>query len=232
MSGTITFDKTFKQLIQEKNKVETRIKDPLGQVKRQRFMFSQWLDVHNFPPHPSDFLVVFTHPDAILKTNTPDHPDFKKVLHVENLLETIDSIETRHEATFLEKHTFYKIKKLLLSKHTPLEQNLLEVYRISATELIRGVQCERCSSFSMKRIRKAWECPHCHHRSQNSHERALIDYFLLVAPYITNRECRDFLKIDSSDTVRRLLLSLGLTTDGQNKGTRYYFNEKLFKSRM
>jgi len=63
----------------------------------------------------------------------------------------------------------------------------------------------------MKRQHSKWHCTKCHYTSKHAHITALNDYLLLIKPYITNRNTRNFLKIQSRYQAKRLLKSANLT---------------------
>jgi len=71
LSGTITVGDPLQQCIQtDENGKEKRLKDPLTQVKLQRDHLKRWLQKH-FPQVPIDYLIVNTHPSAIIRVVDP-----------------------------------------------------------------------------------------------------------------------------------------------------------------
>ena len=92
-----------------------------------------------------------------------------------------------------ETATMTAIKNLILShlrNRTPFP--LCQYYQIDVSALRRGVYCENCGAFEMKKLKIGWHCHMCQHRCRDAHIQALKDYYMLVGETVTNRECRDF----------------------------------------
>lgn len=109
----------------------------------------------------------------------------------------------------------------LKAAHTPSTQNLLDKYGIELGELMKGIFCPNCNTVPMFRRKQKWYCRACQHASSEAHFSALNDYQWLVGDYITNREAREFLRVDSPDVVRRILTHAGFNHIGANKGRTY-----------
>ncbi|MGE7695887.1 nuclease-related domain-containing protein [Lysinibacillus sp. NPDC094177] len=131
---------------------------------------------------------------------------------------------------FLHKHleksketkTMAEIKNIILShlrNRTPFP--LCQYYQIDASALQRGVYCENCGRFGMQKLKIGWHCQMCQHRCRDAHVQSLKDYYMLVGETITNRECRDFLMIESEHVAKRILQKLQLPRGGSNKNSRY-----------
>lgn len=98
---------------------------------------------------------------------------------------------------------------------------LCRYYHIEPSVLQRGVYCENCGQFGMQKLKAIWFCQKCEHRCKEAHVSALKDFYMLVGDTMTNRECRDFLKIDSPYVTKRLMQRLLLTRSGNGKSTKY-----------
>lgn len=121
-----------------------------------------------------------------------------------------------------ETATMATIKNLILShlrNRTPFP--LCQYYQIDVSALRRGVYCENCGEFGMKKLKIGWHCQMCQNRCRDAHIQALKDYYMLVGEKITNRECRDFLMIESEHIAKRILQKLQLPRSGSNKYSSY-----------
>lgn len=121
-----------------------------------------------------------------------------------------------------ETATMTEIKNLILSHlrdRTPFP--LCQYYQIDASALRRGVYCENCGAFGMKKLKIGWHWHICQHRCRDAHIQALKDYYMLVGETVTNRECRDFLMIESEHIAKRILQKLQLPRSGSNKYSSY-----------
>ena len=65
-----------------------------------------------------------------------------------------------------------------------------------------------------------FECV-CGFRSKEPLYQGLSDYRCLISEWITNKEFREFFKIDSEDLVNKLLKRLNLYFEGSTKSRRY-----------
>ena len=82
----------------------------------------------------------------------------------------------------------------------------MDKYEVSQYELLRGVICPECSTLPMLRIRGKWKCEACHVESDIAHRTAFEDYRLLIGNTINNKQARNFLNIDSTHVMKRLLM--------------------------
>jgi ssDNA-binding Zn-finger/Zn-ribbon topoisomerase 1 len=133
------------------------------------------------------------------------------------------NLRSVHHKEILSRKTLKKLCKLLLKNHTPLTIDILSIYQIPYKDIITGVQCPECHFIPLKKSRNGWPCPSCKMISKDAHIQAVEDYFLLISPTITNKQCKDFLNLNSHDTAYRILTSMNLPHNGKTKG-RVYFN--------
>ncbi len=130
---------------------------------------------------------------------------------------------------FLHKHIgksketiMTEIKHIILSQlqhRTPFP--LCHYYQIDIAALQRGVYCESCGQFGMLKLRMTWYCQHCQYTCTNAHIQALLDYYMLIGETVKNRECREFLKIESQYVAKRLLQKLCLPSTGSDRYRQY-----------
>jgi len=221
LSGDIFCDSTYNQLIHTYENRKKRYKDPLAQVKRQRHHLIKFLEWFHFPSVPIEYFVVFTNESCILTTDNKAHPFAQRFLHAENLIEKLFHLTSKYQTPILNLNKMENLNKLLLENNTPKDYDILKNYKISPKELQCGVICPKCHALPMIRVSGKWFCPSCHFSSKTAHEQAVTDYFLLIKPSITNKECREFLCLDSRDHAKRILLSMNLSVKG-NKKVRVY----------
>jgi Nuclease-related domain len=223
ISGTLTIDSEFNQLTKNYNGVITGFSDPITQANRQKLFLQRFFYDHNLVLPPIEFLVVISNPSTILKMAPGQKltPPYNKIIHVQNLISEISKLNSLYIEEKATKKELSKIRKVLLNKHEASFTNILNSYGIKEGELLRGVRCEICF-FSMERVFGTWYCANCNFSSKTAHEQAIEDYFLLINPWITNRELRNHLGITSPKIANQLLSSLNLKVKGTSKGTTYY----------
>lgn len=71
------------------------------------------------------------------------------------------------------------IAKKIVESHQTFEQDILNRYQLSPSDIESGVHCPQCSRFPMRYLRQKWICDHCEHKSVDAHIAALLDYKLL-----------------------------------------------------
>lgn len=219
--GKLYFDSDFNQLIRTLDEKEEPFPDPILQVERQSLQFKKWLGRHIKKYIPIETLVVISTSRAILQTNPQNENIYQKVLLSTKLPLKIDSFNRNHQKELISTKQLEKISENILEGDTPLEIDVLEHLKISKNELLRGVQCAKCSLISMYRIRGKWKCSECHFISKDAHIQSLIDYSLLFETSITNKKMREFLNLESSNISKKILASLNLTHLGNTKD-RFY----------
>ncbi|TLS36082.1 nuclease-related domain-containing protein [Pseudalkalibacillus caeni] len=225
INGTLLFDNDFNQFIRTQHDREERYQNPLFQTQRQKIQLYQWLEKHQFQPLPIEDLIVISNPTAVLKADKENPVVYRKVTHLENVIDKIKEIESKHQQKHLDKNGIQHLCNLLISNHQPAEIDILSSYGLTSKDLMNGVQCPECSRFSMVRKHRTWFCPNCKIHSRTSHKQAIMDY-LLVHHSITNRECREFLGLHSNkkDLVTTFLKKMELPQTGNKKDRIYHYS--------
>jgi len=226
IAGEIYFDDDFHQLIQTKHDQAQAYDDPILQVNRQRTELLQWLTSKKLPIMPVETLVVSANSLTIVRAKSKEITE--KVVRRNSLALKINSLAAKHQEDILSKKELKRLTNLLLKAHTPYIPKLLTTYKISANELFTGVQCPNCKALPMKRKWGKWHCQSCSYCSSDAHLVAIHDYSLLIKPTITNRELRDFLRLDSASVALKLLQSLNLSYSGTTKDRVYFINWRDF----
>ncbi|HWL11896.1 MAG TPA: nuclease-related domain-containing protein [Ureibacillus sp.] len=226
IAGEIYFDDDFHQLIQTKHDQAQAYDDPILQVNRQRTQLLQWLTSKKAPTIPIETLVVSANSLTIVRAKNKEVTE--KVVRRNSLALKINSLAKKHQEDILSKKELKRLTNLLLKAHTPYIPKLLTTYKISATELLTGVQCPNCRALPMKRKWGKWHCQSCSYCSSDAHLAAIRDYALLIKPAITNRELRDFLRLDSVSIATKMLRNMHIPYGGTTKGRVYHLNWRDF----
>lgn len=221
MPGIIEFDPAFKQVFRRYND-STEVYDcPVDQVKRQVYQFRNWLKKHNIDPLPLEFLVTYSNHGSILQNPSKNQEIYNRVCKGGHLVFKVDEFQNRHQREVLSIKDIKKLTKLLINSHEP-EKADISKYNISPSDIIPGIQCPTCEQFYMERISRKWYCSHCGTTSTNAHEQAILDYFLLIGPTMTNKQLRGFLRLPSRSTSTILLRNMSLQHTGSTKNRIYY----------
>ncbi|MCI0766865.1 nuclease-related domain-containing protein [Bacillus sp. TL12] len=221
ITGTLLFDTEFNQLIRISEQNSEGFPDPMLQIKRQEMQLQTWLNLHGFSNLPIESLVVISTPRTIVKTSFHNQKLPQKITHSANLPNKIKQLESVYVKSRLSAKKQQKLVQYIMTEHSPLKQNILEQYSITKDELLRGVQCPECLFISMIKIKSGWKCAKCNIFSKEAHKYAMQDYALLLETTVTNKELKEFLNIESSSVVKRLIQMMELPYTGENKGRKY-----------
>ncbi|CAH2717007.1 hypothetical protein BACCIP111895_04195 [Neobacillus rhizosphaerae] len=222
MTGEISFEKDFKQVTWKRNEVEERIKNPVIQARLQVRKLKNWLRDHNCSEVPIHYFFVNSNEKTIIKTEPRNEQMIQHICNSENLLEKIEQITKYYNSDKLDKKELKKIKRLLLTNHTPDNPDILQAYNLSPKDILSGVQCPKCSSIQMDYKSGKWCCSKCKTLSKTAHIQTIKDYFLLIKPSITNAELCQFLHIDSGNIGYKILKSMNFPFSGKFKKRVYY----------
>lgn len=222
ISGTLYFDQTFHQLIRILNKEEEAFPDPILQVKRQKMKLKQWLQQYKFPDIPIVPFVVISNPSSIIKTDPQHISSVSQIVIRASILQTkAEQLNRAHQKEIYSMKEMRKLSRLLIKNHSEHHPDLLQKYQISISELLTGVQCQKCLAFPMQRKRGTWFCMACSTSDHEAHCAALKDYCLLIGTAITNQQLRHFLQLSSASVATKLLKGLNLDYAGTLKNREY-----------
>lgn len=157
-----------------------------------------------------------------LKADPDYYEVFKKVIHEICLVEKVSEIEKQYKKEYLSVNELKKLKKNILSKHTPHRPDILKNFTITTTEIPPGILCSKCNTLSLKLHHGKCHCIHCGDTSATAHLEAIKDYFLLISPNQKNSELKRFLRLENDKQAYWLLTSLGLPFTGNKRGRVYH----------
>ncbi|MBP2240333.1 hypothetical protein J2Z40_000888 [Cytobacillus eiseniae] len=220
--GTLFLEDSFQQLIRTTNEKEEGFQNPLSQAKWHQQQLHVFLQNHGYSQLPIEYLVAFSNPSTILKSNSRNQSILKRVVHGYNLLERMKSFEKAHQNEVIDIKGVRKLSNLLMKNHKPEEMNILKKYGLSKTDILTGVQCLNCHKLGMIRFNRRWLCEKCGCFDRLAHVEAVKDYFLLMNSTMTNQQFREFVHLSSIDMASKLLIRMNLPHSGTNKGRVYY----------
>jgi hypothetical protein len=222
MGGELRFEKKFNQMIHTKKDSSDRKTNPVLQAKLQAIKLKKWLKEHNCPEIPIYYLFVNSNAKTIIISEPGNEPINRYICNSEFLIEKINQIENANSTELLDSKVLRKMKRLLLTNHTPENPDILHHFNLSPKEILTGVQCPECSYLPMYYKYGSWSCPKCKNKSKTAHIQAVNDYFLLIKPSITNAELRQFLHIDSINIAQKILSAMNLPFTGKFRDRVYH----------
>ncbi|WP_332237020.1 NERD domain-containing protein [Sporolactobacillus sp. KGMB 08714] len=225
--GTLIFDTELSQLIRELDQTTDVFDDPISQAENLNVQLIEWLDVHGGSPAlPVADRVVIASPARLQVTDLKDLR-IKKIVRKSNLTRELMNLNRQCFKKSLDIGSVEKMARTLLLQHQPRIIDLFSFSSVRRSDIIRGVQCPDCGFFPMKRENGIWHCTSCGHVSKTAHIAAFRDYFLIFGPVITNRQCRDFLMLESAVIAKKLLQTVSLHYRGEKRTRIYYLSFQL-----
>lgn len=218
--GTVIFEKN--QLIQITNEKKKIYQNPLSQAHRLKVLLQYFFEKFQIPKIPIEHLFVISNSSTEINISAGYSEAEKRVCKAEHLLVKLPEAEKSYNKDIFDLKTMAKVKRLFLTKHTPKDENVLEMFQIDKRDLLRGVNCPTCSHIPMNYSRKVWSCPICKCVSSDAFIQGVNDYFLLMKPTITNLELRTFLQLPSPHSSAYIISLLKLPSQGKNKGRIYF----------
>ncbi|WP_165766880.1 nuclease-related domain-containing protein [Fictibacillus aquaticus] len=223
ISGTVYFDDMHDQMIRyKKDGTEECFPDPINQVLIQEYHFRDWLKQKKLQQLPVESLVVFTNPQTIIKFSDKYNPALKlKVIRKRILPLKIDEFSKKYQDAILSAKELKKVSSQLQKYHTEHFPDILDIYKIKASEILTGVQCPNCLGLPMKRSQGYWLCQRCGCFDAKAHETAFNDFGLLISSLISNGQARNFLQLQSPSITKRLLKKMNYKSEGRGNSLKY-----------
>lgn len=218
-AGTIEIDDELDQLLQTLDGKEKGYSNPILQAEIQSFHLAKWFLKHQLPLPPIEIFVTISNPQTIIKNPTHNKEVANKICRAARVPFKISTLKTKYIQEILTKKDIKRSTRLLLKQH---ESFIPDIKSLDVpTDLITGVQCPDCGTFGMDRIHGSWFCRNCGQTSRNAHIPAVKDCFLLNGQTLTNKQLRNFLHVDSADTITRIFHLLNLNITGTTKNRTY-----------
>lgn len=218
----LRYDSKQRQLTQEVNGKIKAFKDPILQAEAQKRHLKMWLQQHGPYDIPIETLVVIAFPSTIIENVHQDPESYEKFIHTASLHHRLDIIVKKYTREILTTTSLNKIGHTILKADKPLRTDILSQLNINEQHLIKGIACRKCNYYPMEQSYKKWYCPECKCSEIRTYERDIFDYFLLYGDTITNKECRDYLRIKSPVTSHKILKSMNLKQTGNNSARKYH----------
>ncbi|WP_146549768.1 nuclease-related domain-containing protein [Rummeliibacillus suwonensis] len=216
IKGTIEFQQNPSQLIRTlPNGIIQGFNSPISQLEEYKYQLKHFLSNHRMEI-PVLGTIIFPFSSSFIK-----HPAEKITILRKNEIKTFLRNIPINRKPLTEGH-MKSLKQYFLNNHQEFNPYpLINRYSIQKETISNGVICPRCGTIGMKRFPYYWSCQRCHHKSTHAHESAIYDYLTLIHPTITNKECREFLKVEDINQTNKMLRRMNLEKIGNYKGTKY-----------
>ncbi|WYP27820.1 nuclease-related domain-containing protein [Alkalihalobacillus sp. FSL W8-0930] len=222
LSGSLYLNPLTQQLIRTFQSSEEVLPYPLLQTQMQKHQLKEWITSQKWPLlHIFDFVVV-SDPTTRLIADTSNQHLMSQVIHAGRLPEILRKLISSTSSQAVLTQT--KLQELVTSfnhHHTESELAIMQEYRLSSQELIKGIFCAQYEAFTVVRFKRSWICKQCNSRNDSAPLQALSDYYLLIHPTLTNRDLRHFLNLTSPQLAYSILKNHCPTSTGTYKDRTY-----------
>lgn len=136
--------------------------NPLTQTRRHKILLNYFFEKYQLSIVPIEYLVCISNQSSIIKISQGYTDAENRVCRAENLLVKIGEFGRCYKKDIIDQKTIGKIKRLILSKNTPLKIDMMNTYSLNSNVIIPGVECPNCHYKPMQYKGRKWGCPICH----------------------------------------------------------------------
>ncbi|MBK3494798.1 NERD domain-containing protein [Viridibacillus sp. YIM B01967] len=225
MRGILRFHENPFQLIQIVDGKKRIYDCPQSQIIRMASSLKYWLQKNNIDL-PIYYKIAMPNSNTFIK-KSPKKVQLLFNKEIPIFLEQLNVLP--HQ---LNSEEFHKLCVKLQSQIKPYNPfPLCNKYNLQPENLLPGIICF-CGMQIEYSIRKNQKCIRCGASKKDILQQALLDWFYLFKPTMTNRECRHYLKIEDKYIVSRLLKNMNLKSIGNTKSRMYQYDyiQPLFKN--
>jgi len=172
-SGKLIFER--KQMVRDINGTKEIYENPLAQVARHKTLLKYFLEKNHITDIVIDELVVVCKSSTEIVISSDYSEAKKKIFRAYELVNVIEMMESVRTRIYFDDKTINKIRKLLVSKHTPKQTDILKMFEIPHSDILTGVHCLNCFTIPMSYKKGKWFCLSCKSSSKDSISKALDD---------------------------------------------------------
>lgn len=214
ISGRIDIDEKKHQLIRTSSTGTTNCyKNPVDQIKRHSDLIKRRLQKLKIEL-PVDIAIVLANESTIIG-NVPDNIS---IFHASGLQTELDNLYKIYSERKLTTYYVEKIKHELMSMYHRKSWQP----KLHPSKLRKGVWCKNCGYKSLMIFEKGrFKCSVCNFECKNAIYEVLTDYRYLHSEWISNRELREYLHIESRFAANRLIAKLNCEFEGTYRNRKY-----------
>ena len=218
IGGRLDIDEAKHQMIRTSQKgLIDSFKNPLNQVKRHAEWIKRKLRALQMNL-PVEIAVIIVSDHTIIGLIPKGAPIF----HASGIQTELDKLFDKHRERIVSQGQIEKLKTELMN----MRQRKDWKAKADVRKLRKGVLCKECDyRSSMVFEHGSFRCVKCGDRSKSAYLEALLDYRYLWGEWISNRELREFLGVESRYAVIRLIKDLNLEQQGTYRNRKYRIPE-------
>lgn len=227
MSGTLTYHANpphFECTYDDRKTIA--IGCPLMQMENNRTALVSWLQQNGFPIQVEG-LIVLANNSALIR-NVPATMPIIYAKHLPHYFRTM-----KPETPVLSNQQMTALLQKLKGSQKPYNPYpLIERFHLDPNLIKTGLLCPYCHAVLTRKNRKTWTCHTCARQTHYPYKETLQDWFMIMKPTISNKECRDFLRIKDKFAANHILKTLPLTREGQSHATIYRWDYTISPSTL
>lgn len=201
IGGRIDIDETKHQMI--RTSLDGAIKsfrNPVNQINRHASYLNQIIRAIG-TPLPIECGIVVVSDSTIIGSI----PNGISIFHSSGLHAELNRLFGKYKGRPISLQQLEYVKNELVNRHSPKRWKP----NINSEKLRKGVLCEKCEYKSVMLFKHGqFICSNCSVKSKKAYLQTLSDYRCLFGEWITNKELREFLNVESIYAANRLLKNL------------------------
>lgn len=206
LSGTLYLNPLTQQMIRSFQTTEEVLPYPLLQTQMQKHQLKEWITSKKWPLLKIFDFIVISDPTTRLVADSSKQHLMSQVIHSARLPEILQKLfNSSPPQSVLSLKKLQDLATSFMFNHTEIELAIMQKYHLSTQDLMRGLFCTKCETFTVVRLKRAWQCRICSTRVNSAPLQALNDYYLLINPTLTNRDFRYFTNLTSPQLAHSIL---------------------------
>lgn len=224
IAGDLYFDTNPNQLVRILAGSKTKMDCPVTQILNTKAYFEKWLAQRNLSQDVEGRIILANQNAYVHSASTEAEISFMKGIPL--ILQ-----KKEQQSPIMNTNQLNKLVEML--KQNQVDYNpypLCEYYRINPEILKTGQLCRTCN-FPLSYINhKSRFCKKCGIKVPTDYESTLQDWFMIFSNSISNKQCRNFLRLEKGDHAKYALKSSNLNKIGESVATKYIWpSNKPFK---
>ncbi|GKV66245.1 MULTISPECIES: nuclease-related domain-containing protein [unclassified Sporosarcina] len=222
IAGKLHIKQNPTQFIRESAAGErTVLRSPIEELERKKYFLRNWLAQRKVDIPIIDYVVFAYHNELNIENMEAHRIVFS--YEVPNKLRALEM-----DTAILNERQVQHLASELAKSHRVFDPlPMKQKYDLASEELMTGVTCQVCDRFSMQWRMRTWQCQTCGYKDPLCHLNTLQEWLCIEGGQVTNQQFRQFSRISSRHTAKRLLTNEFTELHGKNRTSTYQLSSRL-----